>query len=149
VTSIEDLQNQLTDSLMMYRFDTTNSVCTRDNVCDSLIVGGANGTCHKSTLVVNQNFMQCQVTSEFRIGKATSLTNLARTCIQTIPDEGVVKNLKKSAEVTFTCDRKVAQCDFQFWVAGVESFYCHMSDCQYSGGEHFVGTRGRQSFSAH
>ncbi|KAJ1550764.1 hypothetical protein HK405_015950, partial [Cladochytrium tenue] len=38
------------------------NVCTADRVCDSLIIGGQNATCHTGTLVVNQNFMQCQVT---------------------------------------------------------------------------------------
>jgi hypothetical protein len=50
-----------------------------------------------------------------------------------ILDEGVVKNLKKSAEVTFSCNRQDKACNFQFWVAGSESFYCSMSDCEFTG----------------
>ncbi|KAJ3330156.1 hypothetical protein HDU76_006308 [Blyttiomyces sp. JEL0837] len=90
------------------------NVCDSDDACNPMIIGNQNGTCYKSTLVVNQNFMQCQVTNE-----------------------GVIERLRKSAEVTFTCDRREAECEFQFWVQGRESFYCHMSDCQYNG-EHKV-----------
>ncbi|KAI8848196.1 hypothetical protein BC829DRAFT_490218 [Chytridium lagenaria] len=84
------------------------NVCAQDDVCSRMIIGDLPGVCYKSTMAVKQNFMQCQVTNE-----------------------GVVKNLKKSAEVTFTCDVRDKECDFQFWVAGSESFYCHMRDCSF------------------
>ncbi|KAI9335039.1 hypothetical protein DFJ73DRAFT_852417 [Zopfochytrium polystomum] len=89
------------------------NVCRADHVCDSMIIGGQNGTCYSSSLLVSQNYMQCQVTNE-----------------------GVVKNLK-SAELTHSCNRKDGTCEFQFWVQGTESFYCAMTDCAFSG-EQFV-----------
>lgn len=34
-------------------------------------------------------------------------------------------------QVTFSCDATAtpSTCDFQFWTAQVESFYCHLDDC--------------------
>jgi hypothetical protein len=32
-------------------------------------------------------------------------------------------------QVTFSCDSQNATCDFQFWTAEVESFYCALSKC--------------------
>ncbi|KAJ3069853.1 hypothetical protein HDU98_007087 [Podochytrium sp. JEL0797] len=49
-----------------------------------------------------------------------------------VTNEGVVRNLKKSAEVTFTCSKHDASCAFQFWVAGSESFYCALNNCAFT-----------------
>ena len=35
-------------------------------------------------------------------------------------------------QVTFSCDTRDETCDFQFWVAQVESFYCHLDACESS-----------------
>lgn len=35
-------------------------------------------------------------------------------------------------QVTFSCDRESATCDFQFWTAQVESFYCALDTCKSS-----------------
>jgi hypothetical protein len=33
-------------------------------------------------------------------------------------------------QVTFSCDKRDARCDFQFWTAEVESFYCALDTCK-------------------
>ncbi|KAF7981305.1 hypothetical protein HWV62_34233 [Athelia sp. TMB] len=33
-------------------------------------------------------------------------------------------------QVTFSCDTSDKTCDFQFWTAQVESFYCHLEECK-------------------
>jgi hypothetical protein len=33
-------------------------------------------------------------------------------------------------QVTFSCDKTAATCDFQFWTAQVESFYCALDACE-------------------
>jgi len=33
-------------------------------------------------------------------------------------------------QVTFSCDKTDATCDFQFWTAQVESFYCALETCE-------------------
>jgi hypothetical protein len=33
-------------------------------------------------------------------------------------------------QVTFSCDKADATCDFQFWTAQIESFYCALDTCQ-------------------
>jgi hypothetical protein len=33
-------------------------------------------------------------------------------------------------QVTFSCDKTDATCDFQFWTAQVESFYCALDTCK-------------------
>ena len=33
-------------------------------------------------------------------------------------------------QVTFSCDKTEATCDFQFWTAQVESFYCALDTCK-------------------
>jgi hypothetical protein len=32
-------------------------------------------------------------------------------------------------QVTFSCDKSLETCEFQFWTAEVESFYCALDDC--------------------
>lgn len=35
-------------------------------------------------------------------------------------------------QVSFSCDASSATCQFQFWIGGVESFYCALDDCAQS-----------------
>ncbi|ANB13836.1 putative ATP-dependent permease ADP1 [Sugiyamaella lignohabitans] len=37
----------------------------------------------------------------------------------------------KIPQVTFSCNSTSAECDFQFWVDQVESFYCGLSNCTF------------------
>ncbi|KAH6885968.1 hypothetical protein B0T10DRAFT_563950 [Thelonectria olida] len=86
------------------------NVCTENKACDALMEGGEGGVCYQNGEVVNHNYQICDVTNE----KITTLLG------------------KQRPEVTFTCKREEAVCDFQFWVDAVESFYCHLSDCDSS-----------------
>ncbi|KAK0387167.1 hypothetical protein NLU13_5480 [Sarocladium strictum] len=86
------------------------NVCTSNNACNAMMETGDGGVCYQNGEVVNQNHQICDVTNK----KITSLLGTQRP------------------EVTFTCDAKSETCDFQFWVDEVESFYCHLSDCDSS-----------------
>ncbi|KAF9088595.1 hypothetical protein BGX29_000204 [Mortierella sp. GBA35] len=87
------------------------NVCESDHVCDSLVPSGKNGTCYQGGLTVIENFQQCDVTN--------------RKILDTLgPDQ--------PPAITFSCNQQNKTCDFQFWVAQEESFYCHLDDCAFS-----------------
>ncbi|KAF9118322.1 hypothetical protein BGW39_001290, partial [Mortierella sp. 14UC] len=86
------------------------NVCESDNVCDSLVPSGKNGTCYQGGLTVYENFQQCDVTN--------------RKILDTLgPDQ--------PPAITFSCNQQNKTCDFQFWVAEEESFYCHLDECAF------------------
>ncbi|KAG0304130.1 hypothetical protein BGZ98_005903 [Dissophora globulifera] len=86
------------------------NVCTSDHVCDSLVPSGKNGTCYDGGLTVFENFQQCDVTN--------------RKILDTLgPDQ--------PPAITFSCNQQNKTCDFQFWVDQVESFYCHLDECNF------------------
>ncbi|KAF9196484.1 hypothetical protein BGZ50_000104 [Haplosporangium sp. Z 11] len=86
------------------------NVCESDHVCDSLVPTGKNGTCYKGGLTVYENFQQCDVTN--------------RKILDTLgPDQ--------PPAITFSCNQQNKTCDFQFWVAEEESFYCHLDECEF------------------
>ncbi|KAJ3104864.1 hypothetical protein HK100_003992, partial [Physocladia obscura] len=107
-----------------WRGNTCN-VCVRDDACGALLTPDVsdNATCYRATTLVAQNHMECVVT--IKIPCAT--------------DKGVVSNLKRPAEVTFTCRRETEKCDFQFWVEGTESFYCSLSKCAFKTAHYTTG----------
>ncbi|KAK3842498.1 MAG: hypothetical protein J3R72DRAFT_368062 [Linnemannia gamsii] len=87
------------------------NVCESDNVCDSLVSSGKNGTCYQGGLTVFENFQQCDVTN--------------RKILDTLgPD--------LPPAITFSCNQQNKTCDFQFWVAEEESFYCHLDECAFA-----------------
>ncbi|KAI1432745.1 hypothetical protein GGR50DRAFT_560707 [Xylaria sp. CBS 124048] len=86
------------------------NICTEDKACDALMDTGADGVCYQNGEVVKNNYQMCGVTNE----KILSML------------EG------KIPEATFTCDKQSGFCDFQFWVDRVESFYCHLENCESS-----------------
>lgn len=67
------------------------NVCTEDSACDALMENGEDGVCYKNGEVVNFNNQICDVTNK-------KITGLLGT---------------KKPEVTFTCKKKEATCDFQ------------------------------------
>ncbi|OAQ28895.1 ABC transporter [Linnemannia elongata AG-77] len=86
------------------------NVCESDHVCDSLVPSGKNGTCYQGGLTVFENFQQCDVTN--------------RKILDTLgPDQ--------PPAITFSCNQQNKTCDFQFWVAEEESFYCHLEECAF------------------
>ncbi|KAL5617246.1 hypothetical protein FOBRF1_005994 [Fusarium oxysporum] len=86
------------------------NVCTDNKACNALMETGEGGVCYQNGEVVNHNYQICDVTNE----KITSLLG------------------KQRPEVTFTCKQEDQTCDFQFWVDAIESFYCHLSECDSS-----------------
>ncbi|KAG0243696.1 hypothetical protein BGW41_001569 [Actinomortierella wolfii] len=86
------------------------NVCTSDSACDALVPTGKNGTCYTGGLTVHENFQQCRVTN--------------RKILDTLgPDQ--------PPAITFNCNGQNNTCDFQFWVAEEESFYCHLDGCTF------------------
>ncbi|UNI23697.1 FAD-dependent urate hydroxylase [Purpureocillium takamizusanense] len=98
------------------------NVCTENKACDALMETGAGGVCYRNGEVVNYNHQICDVTNK----QITGLLGEQRP------------------EVTFTCKKEEATCDFQFWVDAVESFYCHLTDCE--SGADFSETRNKTSY---
>ncbi|KAG5980748.1 hypothetical protein E4U55_003701 [Claviceps digitariae] len=86
------------------------NVCTENQACNGLVDTGTSGICYKNGEVVHSNHQICSVTNK----KITDLLD------------------EKRPEVTFTCQKNQGTCDFQFWVDAVESFYCHLNDCESS-----------------
>ncbi|CAM0136040.1 FAD-dependent urate hydroxylase, variant 2 [Umbelopsis sp. WA50703] len=85
------------------------NVCTMDKVCDSMVPTGRNGTCYRGGLTVFENHQMCNVTN--------------RKILETLKDQ--------IPQVTFSCNKNKEDCDFQFWVDEIESFYCHLDDCTF------------------
>ncbi|KAI1338403.1 hypothetical protein F5Y15DRAFT_128100 [Xylariaceae sp. FL0016] len=86
------------------------NVCTEDKACNALMETGEGGVCYQNGEVVQNNYQMCGVTNE----KILSMLD------------------GKIPQATFTCDKEKGFCDFQFWVDRVESFYCHLENCQSS-----------------
>ncbi|KAI0044158.1 hypothetical protein FA95DRAFT_1608776 [Auriscalpium vulgare] len=95
------------------------NVCKTDDACHNfpLRSGGielldeiepANMTCYKGGETVFQNHQFCDVTN--------------RKILDMLPD--------RPPQVTFSCDKTDTTCDFQFWTAQVESFYCALDTCK-------------------
>lgn len=85
------------------------NLCTSDSSCDAFVPEGLKGTCYKSGIIVNNFHQMCDVTNP----KIISILD------------------GKKPEVTFSCNRTAAACDFQFWIEQKESFYCDLSECDY------------------
>ncbi|CAI6080573.1 hypothetical protein V2G26_011909 [Clonostachys chloroleuca] len=99
------------------------NVCTDNKACNALMETGTGGVCYQNGEVVKHNYQICDVTNQ----KITDLLGEQRP------------------EVTFTCKEEDSTCDFQFWVDAVESFYCHLSDCDSTA--NFEESRNTTSYS--
>ncbi|KAH9053006.1 hypothetical protein EDB83DRAFT_2395574 [Lactarius deliciosus] len=94
------------------------NVCQIDNACTNFPIRGnttnldavdsVNMTCYKGGETVFNNHQFCDVTN--------------RKILDMLPD--------RPPQVTFSCDKTDATCDFQFWTAQVESFYCALNSCK-------------------
>ncbi|KAI0775145.1 hypothetical protein BD413DRAFT_294544 [Trametes elegans] len=93
------------------------NVCQTDNACVGFPLRGqptgdddrvGNMTCYKGGETVFNNHQMCNVTN--------------RKILDMLPD--------RPPQVTFSCDREDATCQFQFWTAQVESFYCQLHQCE-------------------
>ncbi|KAJ1324436.1 putative ATP-dependent permease [Microdochium nivale] len=86
------------------------NVCTEDLACNALMPTSDGGVCYQNGEAVKQNYQMCDVTN------AKILDMLAGQ----IP------------QATFTCEKETGLCDFQFWIDRLESFYCHLGECESS-----------------
>ncbi|KAI0359792.1 hypothetical protein OH77DRAFT_1419119 [Trametes cingulata] len=93
------------------------NVCKTDDACIGFPIRGhpvedddrvGNMTCYKGGETVFQNHQMCNVTN--------------RKILDMLPD--------RPPQVTFGCDRDDRTCQFQFWTAQVESFYCQLRSCE-------------------
>ncbi|KAI0446504.1 hypothetical protein F4803DRAFT_17787 [Xylaria telfairii] len=86
------------------------NVCTEDKACNALMETDQDGVCYQNGEVVKNNYQMCGVTNE----KILSMLD------------------GKIPQASFTCDKQIGYCDFQFWVDRIESFYCHLENCESS-----------------
>ncbi|KAI6081498.1 hypothetical protein F4821DRAFT_249212 [Hypoxylon rubiginosum] len=84
------------------------NVCTQDNACNALMETGEGGVCYQNGEVIDQNHQMCGVTND----KILSMLD------------------GKIPQATFNCKKETGFCDFQFWIDRVESFYCHLENCE-------------------
>ncbi|ODV83454.1 hypothetical protein CANARDRAFT_203144 [[Candida] arabinofermentans NRRL YB-2248] len=85
------------------------NMCTEDSVCDAFVPGDLKGTCYKEGIVVKKSHQMCDVTNK----KIVEILN------------------GKKPQVTFSCNKTSESCDFQFWIAEDESFFCELSSCDF------------------
>ncbi|CDO70642.1 hypothetical protein BN946_scf184756.g8 [Trametes cinnabarina] len=92
------------------------NVCQTDNACVGFPLRGqpigdddrvGNMTCYKGGETVFNNHQMCNVTN--------------RKILDMLPG--------RPPQVTFSCDKEDSTCQFQFWTAQVESFYCELREC--------------------
>ncbi|KAG0672485.1 putative ATP-dependent permease [Maudiozyma exigua] len=87
------------------------NICEEDNVCDIFMPDeSVKGTCYKNGMIVNKLYQGCNVTNE----KILQILN------------------GKLPQATFSCDKKQDNCNFQFWIDEIESFYCELDTCQFN-----------------
>lgn len=85
------------------------NVCTDDYVCDTFMPEGVKGTCYQLGVIVKKFHQMCDVTNQ-----------------------KIIEILKgKKPQATFSCNKTEGLCDFQFWIAQNELFYCDLSECDY------------------
>ncbi|OLL24559.1 ABC transporter G family member [Neolecta irregularis DAH-3] len=91
------------------QMDGAVSTAMTDSACGALMPGGIDGVCYKGGLTVKENHQMCNVTNR-----------------------KILDQLKeKLPQVTFSCNRELQQCNFQFWVDQIESFYCGLNSCTF------------------
>ncbi|KAI0733596.1 hypothetical protein C8Q72DRAFT_812041 [Fomitopsis betulina] len=94
------------------------NVCKTDDACVGFPLAGKpvedgeesnNMTCYKGGATVFENHQMCAVTN--------------RKILDMLPD--------RPPEVTFSCNNMDSTCQFQFWTAQEESFYCALDTCTF------------------
>lgn len=84
------------------------NLCERDDVCDQFMPEGLKGTCYREGIIVNKFHQMCDVTNP----KILSILD------------------GKIPQATFSCNKTSENCNFQFWIDQVESFYCDLNKCK-------------------
>ena len=85
------------------------NVCKTDAACDAMMPDKEGGVCYKEGVVVHENHQMCDVTN--------------RKIIDQLKD--------KAPQITFSCNKDDATCNFQFWIGKMESFYCGLDTCSF------------------
>ena len=86
------------------------NVCKTDEACDAMMPDHTGGVCYKEAIVVKENHQMCDVTN--------------RKIIDQLKDQ--------APQITFSCNAEEETCNFQFWIAQKESFYCSLDTCSFS-----------------
>ncbi|AQZ18621.1 ADP1 (YCR011C) [Zygosaccharomyces parabailii] len=86
------------------------NTCEEDFACDAFMPSPElKGTCYKNGMIVNKSYQGCNVTNE-----------------------KILQVLKgKQPQVTFSCSNRTKECNFQFWIDKIESFYCGLERCRF------------------
>ncbi|KAF2856625.1 hypothetical protein T440DRAFT_549980 [Plenodomus tracheiphilus IPT5] len=83
------------------------NVCETNNACNALMPDGEGAVCYKDGQLVKENYQICDITN--------------RKILDQLKD--------KKPQATFSCNAESEECNFQFWVAQRESFYCALDTC--------------------
>ncbi|KAL6703776.1 FAD-dependent urate hydroxylase [Coniothyrium glycines] len=83
------------------------NVCETNAACNAMMPDGEGGVCYKDGQLVKENFQVCDITN--------------RKILDQLKD--------KKPQATFSCNAESEECNFQFWVAQRESFYCALDTC--------------------
>ncbi|KAI9190098.1 FAD-dependent urate hydroxylase [Blastocladiella emersonii ATCC 22665] len=102
------------------------NVCARDDVCNALVPPGLNGTCYASPIAVKANHQMCKVTNpkivEMLKDDKPEVTLSCNATAGSAPAPGAVPGPDGALPPS-------ARCGFQFWIGGVQSFYCDLDQC--------------------
>ena len=71
---------------------------------------GEGGVCYQEPLVINENYQMCDITN--------------RKILELLKE--------RKPQATFSCNAEKEDCNFQFWVDELESFYCALDTCSWS-----------------
>lgn len=86
------------------------NVCRTNEACNVLMPGHEDGVCYRDGPVQKENFQMCDITNRKIIDQLDP----------------------KIPQATFSCNAEAEECDFQFWIDELESFYCALDTCQWS-----------------
>ncbi|KAH9814198.1 hypothetical protein DFH28DRAFT_972577 [Melampsora americana] len=89
---------------------TLESVVKAEEPEDGNDTDASGAVCYKGGFAVVNNHQMCNVTN--------------RKILDMLPD--------RPPQVSFSCDIKSGACQFQFWIGGIESFYCAFDQCSQS-----------------
>jgi hypothetical protein len=105
----------------------------QDDACLPLVPTNQNATCFRGGLVVKANHQMCNVTSKCLHQNNTRVAFYYNYNTKHIIDKKILDMLPdRPPQVTFSCQKEPATCNFQFWIKEVESFYCALEKCQFS-----------------
>ncbi len=89
------------------------NTCQTNNACRSMMPSDQKdaAVCYTDGVVVEENFQMCNITN--------------RKIVDQLKHDGI-------PQATFSCNAPRKECNFQFWVAQRESFYCALDTCDWT-----------------